>query len=76
MTILLKIILFLFSAGSGYVLWYMFKDFKSARNTNEFDELSPWNKLQLSTIFALVLMGIASFIILLLYFVVLAEIPA
>lgn len=76
MTILLKVILFLFAAGVGYVFWYMYKDFKSARETEAFDELSPFAKLQMVSVFAVTLTAIASLSVLLLYFVVQAEIVA
>jgi len=74
MTILLKIILGLMACGVGYVFWYMFKDFGAMRNTEAFDEMSPWDKLQLMSVFAVTLSAIASLAVLLIYFVVLAKI--
>ena len=69
MIIVLKIILGLMALANIFVFRFITKDFIKVRKTENFDNLSIWEKMRFSTVFYFMLMAIVSFFVFLIYFI-------
>jgi len=69
MVILLKIILCLLSIADGFASWSVFKDFKTTRSQEGYDELSIWRRIKFNLLSFFMLTGMVSLFIFLIYFI-------
>ncbi len=69
MIILLKIILGLLSIGNVFTFWNVWKDFKSTREQDGYDELPIWGRAKFNLQSFFILSGMVSLFVFLLYFI-------
>jgi len=69
MIIVLKVILALMAVAAGFVGWNVFGDYKATRGQDGYDELSIWRRFRFNSTFFFMILGIASLIVFLIYFV-------
>ena len=69
MVILLKVILGFLEISGGWALWTVFTDFRATRKQEGYDELSIWRRLRFNAISFLMMAGMASLIVFLIYFI-------
>jgi len=69
MIILLKIILGLFSVADLFAAWQIFKDFRSTRSQDGYDELSIWKRIKFNVISFFVITSMISLFVFLVYFI-------
>ncbi len=70
MVILLKIILGLISLADCFAVWSLFKDFKTTRSQDGYDELSIWRRIRFNLISFFMMTGMISLFVFLVYFII------
>lgn len=69
MIYVLKTILFLLSVGMGFIIKFVYGDYKNTKETEGFDEISIWQKIRFNVVFFSIFSAISSLIVFLLYFI-------
>lgn len=70
MIILLKTILGLISIATCFIFSFVIKDFNKVKKTDGYDNLSIWEKIKFGSIFYFMFMSLLSFLIFLVYFII------
>jgi len=70
MIIILKVILVLFILLGAYIMKMLYKDFKLIEKTEEYENSTLADKIKLKAVLYFSLVGICTFCLLLLYFVI------
>ena len=70
MIILLKIILGLLSIATGFTVWNVWKDYRSTKKQDGYDELSIWRRARFNMQSFFILSSLISLIVFLAYFIV------
>jgi len=68
MIIVLKVILGLMAVAAGFVGWNIFGDYRKTRGQDGYDELSIWMRMRFNVMFFFMILGVASLIVFLGYF--------
>lgn len=69
MVLILKIILFFMCIADGFAIWSVFKDFKSTKSQDGYDELSIWQRLKFNLLSFFIILSMSSLMVFLFYFI-------
>lgn len=70
MIILLKIILGILAIADVFALQTVFKDFRVTRNQDGYDELSIWRRMKFNFVSFMMISGMVSLFVFLIYFII------